>query len=99
VSVLTGLLGLKARHLGRKLGLNRLVAKLLVSGGYEARYSAAIARCIRRGDHVWDVGANVGYYALSFSGQVGSFGRVFAFEPSPRNLELDPKVVASRPIA
>lgn len=53
---------------------------------YEARYSAAIARCIRKSDNVWDVGANVGYYALSFSDQVGSSGRVFAFEPSPLNL-------------
>jgi FkbM family methyltransferase len=66
--------------------LNRRFAKLLMSGGYEARYSAAIARCIRKGDNVWDVGANVGYYALSFSDQFGSSGRVFAFEPSPLNL-------------
>jgi FkbM family methyltransferase len=83
--MLTGPLGLKTRHLGRKLGLNRLFAKLLVSGGYEAHHGAAIARCIRKGDIVWDVGANIGLYALSFSGQVGSSGRVFAFEPSPRN--------------
>jgi FkbM family methyltransferase len=97
VSVLTGTLGLKARHLGRKLGLNRLFAKLLVSGGYEARYSAAIARCIRKGDNVWDVGANVGYYALSFSDQVGRSGRVFAFEPSPRNLAcLHQRTIAAK---
>jgi FkbM family methyltransferase len=86
VSVLTGRLGLKTRNLGRKLGLNRLFAKLLVSDSYEARFGATMARCIRKGDNVWDVGANVGYYALSFSDQVGSSGRVFAFEPSPRNL-------------
>ncbi len=86
MSMLTGPVGLRARHLGRKLGLNRLFAKLLMSGGYEVRYSAAIARCIRKGDNVWDVGANVGYYALSFAKQVGRPGRVFAFEPSPRNL-------------
>jgi FkbM family methyltransferase len=41
---------------------------------------------VRKGDNVWDVGANVGYYALSFSDQFGSSGRVFAFEPSPLNL-------------
>jgi FkbM family methyltransferase len=86
VSVLTGPLGLKARHLGRKLGFNRLFAKLLMSRGYEAGYGAAIARCIRKDDNVWDVGANVGYYAVPFADQVGSAGRVFAFEPSPRNL-------------
>jgi FkbM family methyltransferase len=78
------------------MGVNRLFAKLLVPGGYEARYGAAIARYIREGDNVWDVGANVGYYALSFSGQVGSSGRVFAFEPSPRNLaRLHQRTVAA----
>jgi FkbM family methyltransferase len=97
VSVLTGPLGLKTRYLGRKLGLNRLFAKLLVSGGYEVRYSAAIARCIRKGDIIWDVGANVGHYSLSFSDQVGRSGRVFAFEPSPRNLAcLHQRTIATR---
>jgi FkbM family methyltransferase len=97
VSVLTGPLVLRARHLGRKLGLNRLFAKLLVSGGYEARYGAAIGRRIRRGDTVWDVGANVGYYTLSFSDQVGGSGRVFAFEPSPLNLaHLRQRAIAAK---
>jgi hypothetical protein len=86
MSILTGPLGLKARDLGRKLGLNSLLSKLASVGGQEARFGAAIARCIRRGDNVWDVGANIGSYALSFSGQVGSSGCVFAFEPSPLNL-------------
>ena len=86
MSILTGPLGLRARHLGRKLGLNSLFAKLIASDGYEARFGAAIARCIRNGDNVWDVGANIGSYAVSLSGQVGSSGRVFAFEPSPLNL-------------
>jgi FkbM family methyltransferase len=88
LSILTAPLSLKARHLGRKLGLNRFFAKLLASDGYEARFGAAIARSIRRGDTVWDVGANIGSYALSFSGKVGGSGRVFVFEPSPVNLAL-----------
>jgi FkbM family methyltransferase len=82
----TGSLGLKARQIGRVLGINRILARLLVSDAYEARYAAAITRCIRVGDSVWDIGANVGHYAVSFSYQVGISGRVFAFEPSPRNL-------------
>lgn len=65
--MLTGPLGLKARHLGRKLGLNSLFARLLASDHYEHRFSAAIARCVREGDNVWDVGANIGSYALLFT--------------------------------
>jgi FkbM family methyltransferase len=41
---------------------------------------------IKPGDCVLDVGANHGLYALSFSKFVGPTGRVFAFEPLPRNL-------------
>lgn len=86
MSVLTGPLALTARQLGRKLGLNGLLARLPIWGSREARFGAAIAGCIREGDHVWDIGANFGSYTLSFSRQVGGSGRVFAFEPSPLNL-------------
>jgi FkbM family methyltransferase len=36
----------------------------------------------------WDVGANVGFYTLLLARLVGAEGRVFAFEPVPRNVEL-----------
>jgi FkbM family methyltransferase len=36
----------------------------------------------------WDVGANVGFYTLLLAELVGTGGRVFAFEPVPRNVEL-----------
>jgi len=42
---------------------------------------------IRPGDVVWDVGANVGLYSRRFSDIAGPSGRVFAYEPSPANLE------------
>jgi len=48
---------------------------------YDNRFSGAL----RRGDCVWDVGANVGYYTKLFSERVGELGKVFAFEPSPVN--------------
>jgi FkbM family methyltransferase len=41
---------------------------------------------VRPGDAVLDVGANVGFYSLLASRLVGDGGRVFAFEPLPRNL-------------
>lgn len=42
---------------------------------------AFIARTIRPGDCVIDVGANVGHYTLHMAACVGKQGRVFAFEP------------------
>jgi FkbM family methyltransferase len=37
---------------------------------------------------VFDLGANVGYYTLISAVRAGPRGRVFAFEPLPRNLEF-----------
>ncbi|MGC1272192.1 MAG: FkbM family methyltransferase [Planctomycetaceae bacterium] len=42
---------------------------------------------LREGSTVWDIGANVGLYTLASSRAVGNGGRVYAFEPMPRNLE------------
>lgn len=43
---------------------------------------------LQRGMTVWDVGANVGLYTLPSARAVGPTGRVYAFEPMPRNLGL-----------
>ena len=40
---------------------------------------------VKPGDFVIDVGANVGFHALSFARQVGQGGKVWAFEPDPVN--------------
>jgi FkbM family methyltransferase len=40
-------------------------------------------RLVRRGDTVFDVGANLGVYSLLFSRLVGRRGQVHAFEPGP----------------
>jgi FkbM family methyltransferase len=39
--------------------------------------------CIRPGDCVWDVGANIGLYSALFAAAVGPAGNVISFEPSP----------------
>jgi FkbM family methyltransferase len=41
---------------------------------------------IQPGATVWDVGANVGLYAIPSARAAGSSGAVFAFEPVPANL-------------
>lgn len=46
-----------------------------------------IAR-LSEADVFWDIGANVGLYTLPAARRVGPSGRVFAFEPMPRNVEI-----------
>lgn len=47
-----------------------------------------LARFIRRGDTVLDVGACFGTHSLAFSHLVGAEGHVIAFEASPRNFSM-----------
>lgn len=75
---------IRSRSFGRAVGINRLIARL-GSSGYEERYDASLTACIRLGDVVWDIGANVGFYTTQFSNLVGGTGKVVAFEPSPAN--------------
>jgi FkbM family methyltransferase len=42
---------------------------------------------IKKGDTVIDLGANIGYFTLLASKLVGANGKVFAFEPAPKNFE------------
>jgi FkbM family methyltransferase len=56
-------------------------------GSYEYAKRVVIERTVMRGDVVFDVGANVGYYTLLTSLLAGKEGRVFAFEPVLKNLE------------
>jgi FkbM family methyltransferase len=56
-------------------------------GTLERRKLSSFVRRIRIGDTVWDVGANVGLYALPSARACGPAGRVFAFEPVPRNAD------------
>lgn len=57
-------------------------------GTAEPHLQKAILKFVRRGDTVYDVGANLGYFALSLSKQVGPSGKVAAFEPVSENLRL-----------
>lgn len=52
----------------------------------EPEKTDALKRVLEPGQIVFDVGANIGYYTLLASLRVGSGGKVFAFEPSPRNI-------------
>jgi FkbM family methyltransferase len=80
----------EARTLARQFGLigplgsfKRRIDRALGRVDYESRFHDALTSAIRRGDVVWDVGANVGLYTKTFSELVGDSGTVCAFEPVP----------------
>jgi FkbM family methyltransferase len=56
-------------------------------GSYEIAKQRAIRRLAEPGMNVLDIGANAGFYTLGFAALCGPAGRVWAFEPDPRNLE------------
>ena len=62
-------------------------------GFYEYEKQQGISREVRPNSVFWDIGANVGFYSLLASKLVGS-GKVFAFEPAPRNLSYLKKHLA-----
>jgi FkbM family methyltransferase len=50
---------------------------------YEPAVWGRVMREVRSGDHVAEVGASMGLYAMAFAGRVGAGGHVTAFEPDP----------------
>jgi FkbM family methyltransferase len=59
-----------------------------MNGYYELREEMFLKRILKGGDYFVDVGANVGIFALTAAAKVGSFGRVFCYEPNPRVADL-----------
>lgn len=55
-------------------------------GSYEIQKRMAFEREISPGSVVYDIGANVGYFSLLAAVLAGREGKVYAFEPLPRNV-------------
>jgi len=85
MSLLTNPAILFLRNVGRKIGVNSSIAKLILGAEYEHSYDKALSQQIHSGDCIWDIGANIGHYTGLFANAVGPHGRVIAFEPSPVN--------------
>jgi FkbM family methyltransferase len=65
-----------------------LILTFLQGGlGYESDVTRVIQKILEPGDVFFDVGANIGYFTQLGSALVGPEGRVFAFEPDPKNIE------------
>ena len=88
MSLMTSTVAMKARRVGRAMGLNRLLAGLLRGQNYEEKFSAMMLANVRQGDCVWDIGANIGFYATKFAERAGDDGHVVCFEPSPINTAM-----------
>jgi FkbM family methyltransferase len=63
---------------------DQLSRALFVSGAYEPSTMLVVQRLLPRGGVFFDVGAHVGLFTLIASRWVGPAGRVYSFEPSPR---------------
>lgn len=57
----------------------------VLGGSYETGQTARFIGHVSPGDVVLDLGAHVGYYTLLAAALTGPSGRVFSFEPNPRN--------------
>jgi len=58
-------------------------SRRFIAEEYEPAVWNRVMREVRAGDHVAEVGASMGLYALAFAGRVGDSGHVTAFEPDP----------------
>jgi FkbM family methyltransferase len=63
---------------------NDHVSQPLLNGTFEVREIAFVEQFLQPGMTVLDIGAHHGLYTLLASKRVGRMGKVFAFEPSPR---------------
>ncbi len=69
------------------------VGRYVREDDYERDVSALFRARLRPGDHVLDLGANIGYFSMLSASLVGPAGSVIAVEPNPANARL---VEASR---
>jgi len=75
----------KKLYYERSQHLNFLLKKQIK---YEEVIQNKIKKLLKKGDIVFDIGANIGQYALPFSEIVGKSGRVISFEPDYKNFSF-----------
>ena len=69
--------------------LNDFVGRaVFFAGDLDPKLSLIVRRLLKRGDTVFDIGANIGIMTLQFSDYVGETGVVHSFEPNPDVMKL-----------
>lgn len=63
-------------------------------GDYEFEEQKFFEKIIKKNDIIFDIGAQAGFYTLLASELVGEKGKVFSFEPFPRNISYLKKNIA-----
>jgi FkbM family methyltransferase len=63
-------------------------AAIASNQAYEPYVESVLRRLLKPGDTFLDVGANIGYFTALGASLVGSAGRVLAFEPLDKNVQL-----------
>jgi len=71
----------------KDLSMRRTFRAYAVNRIHEETTTSLFCRVVKEGDVVVDLGANIGYFTLLAARLVGKNGRVYAFEPEPRNFE------------
>ena len=61
--------------------------KRLLVDSYDSFFFDRLKKIDLKGKTIYDIGAHVGFHSLYFARLVGSEGRVYAFEPNPKNVE------------
>lgn len=65
------------------LDKNNYLDQCIIREGYFEKDSTnATLHLVKKGDVVFDIGANIGYYSVLLAKLVGPMGRVFSFEPT-----------------
>ncbi len=68
---------------------------IFADGVWEPEETKFLEKALRPGMVFVDIGAHIGYYTVIASGLVEGTGKVFAFEPDPRNFTLLQRNVAA----
>lgn len=70
---------------GRNRGFDSMASGLMFGRGYEIGTTQTFKKVVKPNMRVVDIGAHIGYYTVLASKLVGDNGKVWAFEPEPRN--------------
>ena len=73
--------------------------QLLVNNKYEVAQTDLFLKVLKKGDTFVDVGANIGYYSVLASKNIGKDGEVYSFEPDKHNILLLQKNIALNNVA